>query len=113
MSYIIDNAARHEPTAFKKGKSMSEQLREERAMIENSAKIQPRRYSKKNHPGILNHMANVEMHAFVKEHLKKRVFGWSMLVKLANAKGLRTMHGYEWKRSNMQTCFYRIERALL
>lgn len=34
---ILDSAQRHVPSAFKQGKSMSEQLREERMRIEKSA----------------------------------------------------------------------------
>lgn len=95
---ILDSAQRHVPSAFKQGKSMSEQLREERMRIEKSAikrsVARKTDYVKKQYN--INNQCNIEAYNFIKQFLNPRRMTWKQVSYLLNQAGYKTKHNKEW-----------------
>lgn len=88
----------NELTAFKAGKSLSEQLREERMQIESTA-LQGFHGGSKDltiHPNIL------KTYQYVKQFMIARTKTWHQIANLANEAGFRTQKGCEWQSNKLR-----------
>lgn len=121
MRPLYDNAQRHEPSPFERGKSMSEQLREEREYIERTAPkrgiVAKKIQEKKSviNPckfAMLNRQCNIDVFNFIEGYLYPRKLTWAVLARLANQKGLRTQSGKEWTSGNLQQTIERMKENL-
>lgn len=118
---LFDNADRHEPSAFKRGKSMSQQLREERERIEKSAiksknledilgyKDKPRNTHRQYNP---TRMYNINAYEFIKPYLNPRRLTWKEIAIVLNDAGYRTRRGNEWRANKLCELVTAMENAL-
>ena len=102
---ILDSAQRHVPSAFKHGKSMSEQLRQERMELQSTALKGDHGGSKDLtiHPNIL------KTYQYVKQYMKARSLTWHQITNLANQAGFRTQKGREWKSNKLREYMLNLE----
>lgn len=94
---ILDSAARHTPTAFRPGISLSEQLREERLRIEKSAiKSIPKTDKRAESYRPIKHPNLVATYHYIKQFMNPRRLSWVKIADLANKAGCRNARGQMW-----------------